>query len=181
MPSYAKFMKQIFSKKKKPKEFQTVVLNEECSAILQCKMPPKLKDLEQFFIPCSVGLNFSSNTLCNLGARINLMPLCTYDLLGLGETKPTTVKLQLANRSYIFPYGEIENVLVKVDKFTLPVHFVVIDIEDKDVPLIMGRPFLSIGRTIIDVIIGELIMRVYDESRVIKVFELSEYLDDILA
>lgn len=91
------------------------------------------------------------------------------------------LKLQLAYMSYIFPIGEIKNVLVKVNKFILLDDFAMIDIEeDKEVPLIMGKPFLATSRTIIDVVVGELIMRVYNNFVVIKYFEPSDYLDDIM-
>ncbi|WJX50779.1 hypothetical protein P8452_37034 [Trifolium repens] len=43
MPSYAKFLKEILTNKKKIDE-ETVMLTAECSAILQNKMPPKLQD-----------------------------------------------------------------------------------------------------------------------------------------
>ena len=40
--------------------------------------------------------------------------------------------------------GILEDVLIKVGKFTFHVDFVVIDIEeDKQVPLQLGRPFLA--------------------------------------
>nr|XP_023873469.1 uncharacterized protein LOC111986064 [Quercus suber] len=72
--------------------------------------------------------------------------------LGLGEAKPTTISLQLADRSIKYPRGVIENVLVKVDKFIFPIDFIVLDMdEDKEIPLILGRPFLATGRTLIDV------------------------------
>ena len=58
MPSYVKFMKEILSKKRKLEEFETVALTEECSAILQQKLPPKLKDPGSFTIPCRIGENF---------------------------------------------------------------------------------------------------------------------------
>lgn len=45
MPRYVKFMKDILSKKRKLGEFKTVVLTEECSAVLQQKLPLKLEDL----------------------------------------------------------------------------------------------------------------------------------------
>ena len=42
--------------------------------------------------------------------------------------------------------------LVKVDKFIFPADFIVLDIEeDKEIPIILGRPFLATGRTMIDV------------------------------
>ena len=73
MPSYAKFMKQVLSKKKRLEEYETVALNEECSAVLQRKLPPKLKDPGRFIILCAIGSDFSCNALCDLGASINLM------------------------------------------------------------------------------------------------------------
>ncbi|XP_022856211.1 uncharacterized protein LOC111377359 [Olea europaea var. sylvestris] len=79
MLSYAKFLKEILSNKRKLEEHETVCLNEECSAILLRKLPPKLKD------PGS--------------ASVNLMTLSVYRSLGLGEAKPTTISLQLADRS----------------------------------------------------------------------------------
>ena len=42
MPSYVKFMKNILANKKKLGEYKTIALTEECSAILQKKLPPKL-------------------------------------------------------------------------------------------------------------------------------------------
>ncbi|KAK4411936.1 hypothetical protein Sango_0266600 [Sesamum angolense] len=44
MPSYAKFLKEVLSNKRKWEGGETVKLNEECLAILQNKLPPKLKD-----------------------------------------------------------------------------------------------------------------------------------------
>ena len=55
MPSYAKFMKEILSQKRKIRDDETVLLTEECSYILQNKLPPKLKDLGSFTIPCVIG------------------------------------------------------------------------------------------------------------------------------
>ena len=55
--------------------------------------------------------------------------------------------------------------LVKIDKFVFPVDFVILDMdEDARVPLILGRPFLSTARTIVDVAAGKLTLRVNDEE-----------------
>ncbi|XP_062075756.1 uncharacterized protein LOC133779873 [Humulus lupulus] len=59
MPSYVKFMKDILSKKRKMEDYETVALAEECSAILQRKLPQKLRDPGSFTIPCTIG-NFES-------------------------------------------------------------------------------------------------------------------------
>ena len=54
MPSYVKFMKDILSQKRRLADFETVNLTEECSAILQRKLPQNLKDPGSFTIPCTI-------------------------------------------------------------------------------------------------------------------------------
>ncbi|KAM6578459.1 hypothetical protein CsatB_030296 [Cannabis sativa] len=121
MPTYLKFMKDILSKKRKLEEFEMVALTEECSAVLQKKLPPKLKDPGSFNIPCSIGGSIQTKALCDLGASINLMPLSMFKRLKLGEAKPTTVTLQMADRSLTHPRGIIEDVLVKKGELKLRV------------------------------------------------------------
>ena len=100
------------------------------------------------------------------------MPLSIFKRLGLGEARPTTVTLQLADRSLKHPRGIIEDVLVKVDKFIFPADFIVLDMEeDKEIPIILGRPFLATGRAMIDVQRGELKLRVQEEEVKFNVFE----------
>ncbi|XP_074362737.1 uncharacterized protein LOC141703015 [Apium graveolens] len=55
MTSYAKFMKGKLSLKLNVEELETVALIEECSVVLQQKMPPKLKDPGSFTILCTIG------------------------------------------------------------------------------------------------------------------------------
>ena len=74
MPSYAKFMRGILSRKLKLEELETVALTEECSAVLQQKLPPKLKNQGSFTIPCTIGNLSFDMCLCDLRASINLMP-----------------------------------------------------------------------------------------------------------
>ena len=161
MPSYVKFMKDILSQKRRLADFKTVNLTEECSAILQRKLPQKLKDPGSFTIPCTIGNAIFERELCDLGANTNLMPLSIFKRLGLGESRPTTVTLQLADRSLKHPRGVIEDVLVKVDKFIFPEYFIILDMEeDKEIPIILGRPFLATSREMIDVQKGLLKLRV---------------------
>ncbi|KAK5825727.1 hypothetical protein PVK06_020589 [Gossypium arboreum] len=151
MPTYTKFLKELLTNKRKFKDVSTVELNKECSAILQNKLPTKLKDPGSFTIPCLIGSLNVEQALADLGASINLMPYKMFKQLGLGEPKPTRMSIQLADRSVKYPKGIIEDVLVKVDKFTFPVDFVVLDMdEDVEVPLILGHPFLTTARAVID-------------------------------
>ena len=173
MPSYVKFMKDILSQKRKLADFEIVNLTEECSAILQRKLPQKLKDPGSFTIPCTIGNAIFERALCDLGASINLMPLSIFKRLGLGEALPTTVTIiQLADISLKHPRGIIEDVLVKVNKFIFPTDFIVLYMEeDKKIPIILGRPFLATGRAMIDVQRGELKLRVQEEEVKFSVFE----------
>ena len=100
------------------------------------------------------------------------MPLSLFRSLGLGEDRPTIVTLQLADRSLKHPRGVIEDVLVKVDKFIFPADFIVLDIEEgKEIPIILGRPFLTTGRAMINVQRGELKLRMQEDEVKFNVFE----------
>ncbi|XP_062080698.1 uncharacterized protein LOC133785485 [Humulus lupulus] len=74
-PSYVKFVKEIMSKKRKLGDHEIVALTEECSAILQKKLPSKLKDPSSFNILCFIGGSVLTNALFDLGSSVNLMPL----------------------------------------------------------------------------------------------------------
>ena len=83
MSHYAKFMKDIISKKRKVDKAGVVSLSAYCSAIIQKNMPQKMQDL----------------------TSINMMPLSMVKMLSLGELTPTTMSLQMAERSIAQPKG----------------------------------------------------------------------------
>ena len=73
----------------------------------------------------------------------------------------------------------LEDVLVKVDKFIFLADFIILDMEeDKEIPIILGRPFLATGRAMIDVQNGELKLRVEDDEVKFNVFEAVRHLED---
>ena len=139
-----------------------------------------MNDLRSFTIPCTIrSLNFEK-ALCDLGASINLMPLLVFWNLGLGEVKPTIISLQMADRSLTYPQGVIEDVLVKVDKFIFPVDFVVLDMEEnQEISLILGRPFLAIGRPFIDAHNGNLTLRVNDEEVKFNIYHTMKFPNEV--
>ncbi|XP_061349315.1 uncharacterized protein LOC133294627 [Gastrolobium bilobum] len=146
MPNYAKFMKDLLSRKHKLQECQTVTLTEEW----------------RFNIPIAIGDTDVGKALCDLGASINLMPLSVYKSLGISELKPTKVSLQLADKSFRKPSGIIEDVLVKVDKFIFPADFMVLDmkggtemplsLELKELPETLQYTFLGNKEAVIEVL-----------------------------
>ena len=80
------------------------------------------------------------------------MPLSIYKKLGLGDPKPTAIRLLKVDRTVKRPIGILHDVLVKVESFIFPTDFVILDCEvDFEVPIILGRPLLATGRAFVDI------------------------------
>ncbi|XP_022867771.1 uncharacterized protein LOC111387446 [Olea europaea var. sylvestris] len=138
IPNYAKFLKEMLTKKRKLSEFETVAFTEKSSARVLSKLPLKLKDQKSFTLPISIGNSCSINALCDMGASINLMSYSVYRKLGLGKVNSTSIMLQLADRTISRPHGTVEDVLIKAGNFIIFVDFIVLDIrEDLDIPVIL--------------------------------------------
>ena len=165
MPLYAKFLKDILSKKRKIAEDGIVTLTATCSAVIKRGLLEKMKDPRSFTIPCTIGEFEFQKALCDSGVNINLMPYSVAKKLSLGEITPTIVTLQMADRTLEKPEGIIKDVLVKVGKFVFPADFIILDMEeDSQVPLLLGRPFLAAGAALIDMNKGILTLRVGEET-----------------
>ena len=80
---FARFMKEIFTNKRKLKEATNVTLNKQCSAIVSTYIPTKLKDLGSFHIPCRIKEFDIEKGLADLGASINAMSYSLYKKLEL--------------------------------------------------------------------------------------------------
>ncbi|XP_070057107.1 uncharacterized protein [Nicotiana tomentosiformis] len=114
MPAYAKFLKEILTKKRKIEETSVVKLTLENE---------------------------------------------------IGEIRSAPISLQLADQTTIIPEGIVEDVLVREDKFVFLVDFIVLKMEEnKEIPLILGRPFLATGRAILDLHDRKLMLRVGEET-----------------
>ncbi|GJS95560.1 DNA-directed DNA polymerase [Tanacetum coccineum] len=58
-----------------------------------------------------------------------------------------------------------KDVLIKIDKYVLPIDFVILDMrEDSRIPIILGRPFLATARATIDVFNKKITLRVESEE-----------------
>jgi hypothetical protein len=129
-----------------------------------------LNDPGSFLISCNFNKSFTCNALADLGASINLMPYSLYIKLALGSLKPTRMSIRLADRSYQYPLGIAENMLVQVGKFVFPVDFVILEMEeDSKVPLILGRPFLNTADAIIRVKNKEISLGIGEDRMVFHV------------
>ncbi|XP_038902510.1 uncharacterized protein LOC120089169 [Benincasa hispida] len=111
-----------------------------------------MKDPGNFTLPCTIRGKMVGNALCDLGASINLIPLSIFKKLDIDNARPTMITLQLADKSIKHLEDKIEDVLMQADKFIFPVDFFILDYEaDREVPIILGCPFLAMGRALIDV------------------------------
>jgi len=144
------------SKKRAIEHNETIALTRESSAIIK-KLPPKRGDPGSFSIPCVIGNETIDKAMCDLGASISLLPFSLFERLGMDEFKPTEVTLKLADHTYIHPIGFIEDIPVEVGWIYIPTDFVVLDMdEDKQVPILLGRPFLATAGAVIDVKGGQI-------------------------
>ncbi|XP_070024970.1 uncharacterized protein [Nicotiana sylvestris] len=170
MPGYAKMMKDLMSRKFDFQDLATVTLTQTCSAVVTRPVAEKLSDPGSFTIPCTIGNFAFAKALCDLGANINLMPLVIYKKLGIGRAAPTSMLLQLADKTVKRPFGILDDVLIQVGKFVFPADFVILDCKvDEEIPIILGRSLLAKGRALIDCETGELKMRLNDEEIIFNV------------
>ncbi|GKA60097.1 DNA-directed DNA polymerase [Tanacetum coccineum] len=165
MPKGAKVLKDLVSHKEKLKKAASLAkLSEECSTIIQRSLPQKEGDPESFTLPCLIGPLAVKNALADLGAS-NLMTHSLFRRLGISKLKPTKMSIQLTDRSIKYPIGVYENLLVKVGKFIFPVDFVILEMDEEElVPIILGQPFLTMARDVIDVHEGKLSLRAKSET-----------------
>ncbi|GJT20681.1 retrovirus-related pol polyprotein from transposon TNT 1-94 [Tanacetum coccineum] len=124
-------------------------------------LPQKEKDPDSFTLLCFIHNVCFDKALVDLGASVSVMSFSTYTNLGLGDLAHT--------RLIKHPRGIAENVLVSIGKFIFPIDFIILDIpEDDDVPLILGRPFLSTAHAKIDVFKREITLRIREDKLVFK-------------
>ena len=178
VPAYAKFLKDLCTIKKGLNVNKTTFLIEQVSSIIQCKTSVKYKDPGSPTILVNIGGTCVEMELLDLGANVNLLPYLVYKQLGLGELKPTTITLSLADRSIKIPKGIVEDVMVKVDKLYYPVDFVVLDTEPvaigaNYVPIILGRPFLATSNVIINYRNGVMQLTFGNMTLELNIFHLS--------
>ncbi|XP_070019998.1 uncharacterized protein [Nicotiana sylvestris] len=164
MPHFAKYLKDLITNKRTTKN-KVVNVTHRVSSIIATSTVQKKEDPGAFTIPCTIGAHDFARALCDNGAIINLMPLAIYKQAGLGMPRPTSMRLQMADRSIKRPVRIVDDVLMKVGKFHLPANFVILDCAvDKEIPIILRRPFLATGRALMDSERNEIKFRVNDEE-----------------
>ena len=179
VPTYAIFLKDLCTVKRGLNVNKKAFLTKQVSAIIECKTLVKYKDPGCPTISVNIGGTCVEKALLDLGASVNLLPFSMYKQLRLGELKPTTITLSLANRSIKIPKGTVEDVLIQVDKFYYPVDFVVLDTEPvaagaNHVPIVLGRPFLATSNAIINFRNGVMQLTFGNMTLELNIFHLSK-------
>ncbi|XP_070012309.1 uncharacterized protein [Nicotiana sylvestris] len=171
---FAKYLKDLITKKRTTKN-EVVNVTHWVSSIIATSTVQKKEDSGAFTIPCTIGAHDFARALCDNGARINLMPLAIYKKAGLGMPRPTSMRLKMADRSIKRPVGIVDDVLVKVEKFHLPTDFIILDcVVDKEIPIILERPFLATGRALMDSEWNEIKFRVNDEEVIFQASKVED-------
>ncbi|KAK4733986.1 hypothetical protein R3W88_008247 [Solanum pinnatisectum] len=170
MPGYAKFMKDLVTKKRAV-SFEDDDRLQHCSAIATRSLVQKKEDPGTFTIPCTIGLLHFAKELCDLGISNNLMPLSIYKKLGLGDPKPTAMRLLMADNTVKRPISVLQDVLVKVESYIFSMDFVILDCEvDFEVPIIVGRPFLATRRALVDMEKGQMKFRLNNKEVTLYIY-----------
>ncbi|GJV29163.1 zinc finger, CCHC-type containing protein [Tanacetum coccineum] len=129
-------------------------------AILRKKITRKEDIGGNFKITCNIGGLKYMNALVDQGSDVNVMPLSTYMKLTDERPAETDIRLSLASRSYIYPLGIAEDVLVEVAEHVYPVDFVILDMkEDEKRTFILGTPFLTTVKAVIKFDKGTITLR----------------------
>ncbi|RDY00602.1 hypothetical protein CR513_16202, partial [Mucuna pruriens] len=193
IPKYSKFLKELCVHKRKKMKgnvgvggiVSALTRNEEFTTGAQQALPKKCRDPRIFSVPCTIGDYTFADAMLDLGASIIVMPTSIYKSLNFGDLEPTRMTIQLANRSVVQPLGGSkmcmirDSSLVQVNELIFLVDFYVLDMEDessgKGTTLILGRPFLMIAKTNINVHGGTLSMEFGETLVQFNIFEAMKH------
>ncbi|KAA3480864.1 Integrase, catalytic core [Gossypium australe] len=143
-------------KEEKVGEFEIDALTDGCTTMLLKQIATKAKGSREFYYTFLYWKSLCRQNIMRLRCKYKSNAMSIFKKLGIGKARPTTVTLQLANRSYAHP-EECE--------------------ADKEVPIILGKPFLATSRTLIGVRKGELTMRIKDQKITFNVFDATKCAD----
>ncbi|GJR70267.1 hypothetical protein Tco_0016332 [Tanacetum coccineum] len=164
--NYPRYMKDLVANKELNKDDGEVRMNPRSLALLQNLLPLKENDPGSFILPCSIGRLDFNNALADLGASINIIPFSMFKRLGIGKLEPINMVIEMEYDTKCIPKWIVKNLLIKIDKFILPIDFVILDmIEDLRMPIILGRPLLATTHAKVDIFQKPISLEVGNKKR----------------
>ena len=119
--------------------------------IIENGLPKKMNDPGNFVLPVKVNGTTPLYALPDTGSSVSIMLYSLYQKLGLRDPQPNYSKLTMADNSKAKAMGEVRNVRVQIGYQAFLADFLVLDVPvDKELPLLLGRPFLRMCGAIID-------------------------------
>ena len=119
--------------------------------IIEHGLPKKMSDPGNFVLPVRVNGTIPLYALADTGSSVSIMPYPLYQMLGLRDPQPNYSKLTMADNSKAKAMGEVRNIRVQIGYQAFLADFLVLDVPvDKELPLLLGRPFLRTCGAIID-------------------------------
>ncbi|GKE69809.1 zinc knuckle CX2CX4HX4C containing protein, partial [Tanacetum coccineum] len=110
-----------------------------------------------------------NNDLVDLGASISIMPFSMFKRLGIGKLELINMVIEMADDTQCIPKGIVKNLVIKIDKFILPIDFVILDMtEDFKMPVILGRSLLATAHAKIDIFRKTISLKVGNETVIFK-------------
>jgi hypothetical protein len=142
--TYARYLKDILNQKQPIPKIDMLMFAERCSASILDGLPDKMGDPSVPTISCLIDTQKFDQALCDLRASVSIMPKVIYDQLNHNSLVPTSLHLQLADQSIRRPVRTAKDILVRIRNSFVHVDFVVLEMDVyRQIPLILGRPFLS--------------------------------------
>lgn len=155
--------------KKKSVQEEEVKITHRVSYVVCADEVEKNENPGAITIPCTIGHHDFSSASYDNGASINLMPLAIYKHCELRRLRPTSLWLQMVDKTIMKPIWLDGDVLVKVGDFILPSNFVILDCRaDKEILIILRRPFLATGRALMDLENNQIKLQVKGDKMIFR-------------
>ena len=90
-------------------------------------MPIKKGDLGRPVIPIAIRPHVFEEAVCDFRASVNITPKVIYDKIHGDHLLYTTMHLQLADQSFYYPKGILEDICVRVRSSYVHIDFVVLE------------------------------------------------------
>ncbi|GJZ30744.1 putative ribonuclease H-like domain-containing protein [Tanacetum coccineum] len=124
---------------------------EDRERIVANGLPKKLSDPGNFVLPVRVNGTTHLSALADMRASVSVLPYSLYKNLGLSNPRSYHSNLTIADNTQAKAMGEVRNVRIQIGYQAYLVNFLVLDIPvDKELPLLLGRPFLRTCGALID-------------------------------